>query len=362
MTPIAALIDYDGTFIQSAPNAHDVMIASALEAMKVTLGYVPKVLMQEKTWAEIFRATTGMTEAYLTQVIANRVGLSSEQTATFTDFFYSERARRIAVLGKNHEDLVYQDAFAFLLYLLGEGHIPIWVSGNPRPVMGERYDQLCRNNYHLSGWLNSAFINRNELRGVYGNEGTSRHELIQRAIRRLPELTGFQAVRDKNGLYLNVVYIGDTIREVMAALELRVPMLWRPTAASSVSFMDHQIDWLSGSFPPDDHPNTAITELTQLSGMFPLLSQQGKESTPSLRPQLARLSRLDGPVPINFLMLQQENALDRLEHIYAWQNEVGTKSAMCRAIVEQLRPSVKIADLDTPESFEFHHDPPEDRI
>jgi phosphoglycolate phosphatase-like HAD superfamily hydrolase len=229
------LFDYDGTLVIPPEIAYKSIIDAFARL-------IPDHVNQ-LNWGELFEKTKGTSDKALIETVAHQIGLDDKGTQELINEFGSVRSEtyltaffrarpeyysRHFTTRDMRYDWPYNDAL-FLLQkirtVMQGKETLLLVTGNSRQVMDERL---------LDTELRTHFCDKQgNLVGVFGDEVSSRKEMIELAIQKTTRETEFSLQEDEGGFALNVFYLGDTENDLLAGWDARVRTVFIPRNDSS---------------------------------------------------------------------------------------------------------------------------------
>lgn len=213
------LIDHDGTLCQTNPSAYD-SINYAIENALRTIKLTPKFIDLDSIMTQL----SGTTEKRLVQELISIYSIDLNKQSLFESSFYQSRTNWYKTM-KSHNEFIFDTYYPDMEYLVKRivdnphFHLGL-VTGNPSPVI----------NIRLSPHIKDFFTQKKHLFGAFGEESTSRTELILKAITKSKSVfPGFIPIKNSNGFFKNIFYIGDSKHDFIAGLTARVKTIYIPS-------------------------------------------------------------------------------------------------------------------------------------
>ncbi len=217
------LFDHDGTLCVTNVSAYDSMKDAFRQALSFN-GIHNNI--EDLDWTKIFSETRGTTEKYfISYVLRFLVPDVTKHSKIAEDYYYLRSQWYVAYdrLGEFTLDTYYPDAQDLLIRLAETKDNTIWlVTGNPRSVVENR----------MANGFRKFFADRKggKLEGVFGEEGYSRKELIEKAVSKAVEcIPEFFLKGGDHGFVDNVFYIGDSRSDFFSGLSAKVKTIWIPS-------------------------------------------------------------------------------------------------------------------------------------
>jgi phosphoglycolate phosphatase-like HAD superfamily hydrolase len=213
------LVDHDGTLCQTSPTAYDSLRYALEHALRLTK-LTPKFIDLETILTQL----TGTTEKRLIQELISVYQVALNKQSLFETSFYNGRANWYKTM-KSHDEFVFDTYFPDMEFVIEKAvanpnyHLGL-VTGNPVKVIEER----------LSPHIKKYFMQKGQIFGSFGEETSSRKELITSAITKAEStFPDFVPLTDVNGFFTNVFYIGDSKHDFIAGLSAKVKTIYIPS-------------------------------------------------------------------------------------------------------------------------------------
>jgi len=218
-TQYLVLFDHDGTTCLTNENAYESIkyaVRESCKIMGIDLGDI------EQKWDQLFHECRGTTELYFIQVVFNKLANHKQFIQDFANLYYTARANWYKNMKSyNHYtyDTYYPDAENLIFHCWKTPNIHIGLlTGNPEDTMKERLATHLSEIFLIPGAINT-----------FGNEASSREELIKLAIdKAISRIPNFKITQNGN-IITNVIYIGDSRADLFAGLAAQVKTIWVPS-------------------------------------------------------------------------------------------------------------------------------------
>jgi phosphoglycolate phosphatase-like HAD superfamily hydrolase len=218
-TQYLVLFDHDGTTCLTNDNAYESIkyaVREASKVMDINLGNI------EEKWDQLFHECRGTTELYFIKVVFNNIANHKQSLEDFANLYYTARANWYKNMKSyNHYtyDTYYPDAENLIFHCWKTPNIHIGIlTGNPEDTMKER----------LATHLSEIFFSSNTI-NTFGNEASSREELINLAVAKAESQIPNFKVNKINNVITNVIYIGDSRADLYACIDAHLKNIWVPS-------------------------------------------------------------------------------------------------------------------------------------
>jgi phosphoglycolate phosphatase-like HAD superfamily hydrolase len=246
------MFDHDGTLCDTNENAYEsIKYATNMAFSLLNINMDANII----NWQSIFSETTGTTEKYFVEHIANIYSVPLNKRKWFEERYYKSRTKWYQNMSEFNEyvwDTYYPDAEKLLIdisKIKTPEVILSLVTGNPSCVITERIPQHIKNHFYNSKKL---------LQGTFGEEGVTRKELLLKNIEKAKNENSFIPRYDKNNFITNAYYIADSKNDLYAGIEAKVNIIWIPSRSLQIFFKETSSNEIKiyKSFLPDNFLTT----------------------------------------------------------------------------------------------------------
>jgi phosphoglycolate phosphatase-like HAD superfamily hydrolase len=216
---LLVLFDHDGTTCLTNENAYESIQYGIREAAKMLNIDISPI---ENNWDQFFHETRGTTEQYVLKVVFNKSTTNIHLFDDYANLYYTARANWYKNMKSYRHytyDTYYPDAESLIFHCWKTPNIHLGLlTGNPIDTMRER----------LATHLSEIFFSPNSI-NTFGNEASSREELIRLSIEKAKARIPNFDLHLENNIATNVVYIGDSRADLFSGLTAQVKTVWIPS-------------------------------------------------------------------------------------------------------------------------------------